>query len=339
MISRLPTLLAALTLVGLLAWIRYTTLDGAAVPPTPAEGPTALVLQERAGGSEVPCDVPMAWRVTRVDPSFGISPEVATAVLSEAAALWESGTGRALFIHDPDDGFPIRLVYDDRQARLEERGSRSEEVEAVRAGLEADRTALDVRAAGHRAEMQDYAARIADLDRRVGEHNEAVRTWNESRDRSDERWQALEAAAAVLERERVRLVAERPRLDEEQNALLAAERALNLRISEYDAMAGELEADLPPEGVEAGIYREAVSRQGTDVVSVSREIRLYRFADADELRLLAAHELGHALGLGHIDDEGSVMSASARADRLVSALSNEDRRLFEAVCPAGAPDR
>jgi predicted Zn-dependent protease len=70
------------------------------------------------------------------------------------------------------------------------------------------------------------------------------------------------------------------------------------------------------------------------VASVSREIRLYRFANASDLRVLAAHEFGHALGLGHTQDPTGVMNASARADQPVDVLASTDVALFRTVCPA-----
>jgi hypothetical protein len=332
--TRLPTVVAALSIAGFLVWLGYRA--GGAQPGVEASStaaPAAMVLQERSGGSEVPCDVPLAWRVARVDPEFGVRMEEATRAVEEAARLWESGTGRQLFSHDPENGFPVRLVYGERQERLMERGRRTGELDANLADLEARRSEVETRAAALQAAVGDYATRVADLDRRVGEHNAAVRESNQSNDPDDARLRDLAALGAALEREREALVRARPALDQEQEAVRAAEDDLNRSIAEYERLARGLEAALPPEEVEAGVYREAVSRQGGEVVAVSREIRLYRFASGDELRLLAAHELGHALGLGHTDEAGGVMSASARSDQPVTSPTEADLTLFASVCP------
>lgn len=335
MTTRLPTVVAALSIAGLLGWMVSNSRDVAVPLPAHAGASTNGSLQERSGGSDVPCAVPLAWRIARVDSEFGLSSDEAAAIVREAAALWESDTGESLFAHDPDDGFPIRLVYDERQASVTERATRERAVDQLESRLRLEEEALGARRERHGAAVADFLRRAEDHERRVSEHNAAVRRWNELGGAAPgARVVDLQSIGDSLRVEQEELAAERLPLDAEDASLRGAEDELNERILEHQRLVEELNTAFPPSSVEAGEYREAVTRVNGVVASVSREIRLYRFANASDLRVLAAHELGHALGLGHTQDPTGVMNASARTGQSVGGLATTDVALFRAVCPA-----
>jgi Skp family chaperone for outer membrane proteins len=299
--------------------------------------------QTRSGGSQVPCAVPLAWRLARIDTEFGVSAAQAASAVAQAAAMWEDRTGRTLFRHDPDDGFPIRLVYDERQARADDRSRREGELADERGRLDAEGEALKRQGDRHAAARARHNERRRALDERVDEHNADVRAWNERGDVPPDVAERLESASRSLEEERAALEDGLRTLQDELRALQDGVDRINRANAEHARRSEALGRAFPSGTTEAGEYREAVRMQGGRVEAVGREIRVYRFGSTDELELIVAHELGHALGLGHLEEPRAVMSAAHDAEPKgtgATAVHAADLDLLRSTCPSlGGPGR
>ena len=288
-------------LVGMLllvAWVASGGLDGM--------GSGGLLEEEVAarGGSAQPCMVPLGWRIGEIDPRFGLGSLEAERAMVEASSYWEAAAGRTLFRHDPGQGLPVRFVFDDRQAVGQERARRTRELDAIDARLEQRRAELDRAFDQLNAEIEANNARVREWNERGGAPPEALRRIEQER-----------ASMAARERE-----------------LMDRGERLNREVTQRNRLWESLQEQFPARTVESGHYGEQVRfRQGRVSEVTDREIRIYYFDDRQELVLLLAHELGHALGLGHTAAEGAVMSEVHTGP--VPDLHPGDMALFGDVCP------
>ena len=313
MTTRLAPFAAFLLVLGFLTWMssrerNASTLNGSGLEERLTPDGDVSSLQEPEVGSAVPCAVPLTWRIARVDDGFGLSTAEARAALQKAANLWEEALGRRLFPNDPIGGFPIRFVYDDRQARTQERGGLQELDEAAER-LKARRAELDGMRERHHRMRSDHEHRLRDYRQRLAKHNATVRGWNESGDAGEEVLAELRASGTELESERRELNSLRAELEDLERRSRVDRDRFEQAVAEHKRRGRELEEAFPRVSVESGRYREVLQTRSGRIVSVTREIRIYRYDGLKELPLVVAHELGHALGLGHVAAPDALMSA------------------------------
>lgn len=258
----------------------------------------------RETGDASRAKLPIRWRIGEIDPRFGLSEAQVRNAVERAAALWEAAAERELIVHDSSRGIAINLVYDDRQERRLERRRAKAELDARSARLEAAKERI--RSAG--AEVDEAHARleqaVAALNAATRQHNERVREWNLRGGAPPEVIQEIEADRENLERmaERIRrdemafraLEDRASRLAEEHNALVEEYNAL---VVEYNQRFGEGWQE------EAGRYESMGGSSGFESITV------FVVENEDHLALILAHELGHALGIDHVEhDPAALMS-------------------------------
>ncbi len=272
------------------------------------------------------CDVPIDFHLDAVDDRFDLDRDTVRQAIRDAVAMWEHASASTLFRESDDGGMAVRLEYDERQASAQSRREERRELERLETTLEdrqealrRDHEALNENIRAFEQEQSDYNAR-----RRA--HEESVAAWNAGRiEQTPDNRAALERERSALQSARAELSEARATLEQRQEQLQARQqevsdkaRAFNERVAAYNRAAAD--------GV--GFQMARYERRGGQ-----RSIQVFRAMDADELRVVLAHELGHALGIGHVDDPAAVMYAdlsSANAGR--TDLAPADRAALADAC-------
>ena len=274
-------------------------------------------------GTSAICPVPISYRLGEVDERFGITVEEAGEVLAAAEAVWEEELGRDLFVYDELSDFAINFIYDERQ----QMASTEEEwrIELDQQEAESQRILSEVRriAAEISADQEVFAVERERYESRLTAYNNKVAAYNNAGGAPEEEFAALQAEQAELAEELARLVAteaEIVRRANEVNELGETGNQIielyNRQVVQYNEIYGNIE-----QYTQGDFQRE--------------RINVYKFSDSTELTKVIAHEFGHALGVGHVEGEDSLMYYLMAEQPDTILLSEEDKTAFLEECGTG----
>jgi len=277
--------------------------------------------------------LPIGWRIGEIDPRFGLTEDEVRSAVERAVGLWEGAVARDLFAHDPAQGIPISLEYDHRQERRMER-------QRARADLDGLLERLEDAKARLRSAEQDVEARLASLRQRQDALNEATRRHNQRVREWNFRGGAPPDVVQDINEERRRLERQQSTLRLEESSMRALQQQADRYVEEHNALVEEYNAlvnrynEQFGEGwqEEAGRYESMGGRSGF------RSITVFVAENLDHLALVLAHELGHALGIDHVEhDPSALMSPFTPHERdggYVLRLTEADIAALEAALAA-----
>jgi hypothetical protein len=336
MSNRAAPFVTTVAIGGFMAWLALATHapGGGRTEAAPLALPAQPASWQRSA-----CTLPVRWRVADVDPRFGVTPAEVEGAVRDAVRLWEERAGRRLFSPDPRGGVPVRLVYDERQARTDDRLRAEELVRRADEDLADESGDISRAWEEHHDALTRHRAAWDALSSEIAEHNQAVRQWNDAGGLPETRAADWVASERRLREAQAALAEAARDLDDHEAVLLAAERHLSDRLAERNDEVERLERAFPAVSVEAGAYLDARDQRVSDVVY--REIRVFRFGDRDDLVRVLAHELGHALGIAHVAAERAVMRGEQGSGAAPGAapltLDPADVRALDDRCPEAAP--
>jgi hypothetical protein len=266
------------------------------------------------------CPVPLTYRIGTIDEGFTITEAEALERMASAEAAWETQTSRNLFQYDESSDFTIDFVFDDRQAMADDERERSEALDQQRVNNIAFFDGIEALEENYQNLSVAYDNQVSAYESRLEGYNRTVARYND------------QGGAPAGEFER---------LQEEQRALDAEADQLNDRADELNLLANRINA-LGAEGnqliqtynreVQAFNRDFGYSREFTQGDFRGNSINIYKFSSDAELITVLAHELGHALGIDHVDDDESLMYYLLTDATENPRLSEADLEAFADAC-------
>jgi hypothetical protein len=266
------------------------------------------------------CPVPLNYRLGQLDAEFGITASRAQSYILEAENYWEDATGQDLFVYDDRAEFTFNFQFDERQEvandeeqarmRLDEQSAESDAVKDTLLALQAEYEAL---VASHREAVELYETDLISYNQRVSRYND--------------QGGAPPEVFAELE-------AEREALNQQSTELNRTSQEINTLASQINEVGERGNRLVEAYNREVAAYNEEFGRTGefTQGDYQGDRINIYKFSSENELVTVLAHEFGHALGMGHVDDEMALMYYLLEDPNGEPEITAADLQIFYEVC-------
>ncbi len=244
-----------------------------------------------------PCGRPIAYRLGPVDSRFGLTNDEVLEALRQAESLWGRAMARDLFVHDPRASLTVTLVYDERQQTTQTSQRLWTSMQQAQAShAQVSRSYTEWRETYERR-ARNYETTYAAYQERAAAYNAQMQQWGA-------RGGVPREQQAGLEAERSRLQAMRSELETERMAIESLAGTVRTLAEKGNALAEAHNRDVMTFNSRYGAPRQFHKGEFD-----GREITVFEFHDMRDFTLLLTHELGHALGLGHVDDPTAIMHA------------------------------
>ncbi len=283
-----------------------------------------LGLSAIAGGliylSPKACANPVTFSIGTIDSRFNIAKSTVGAHLEEVEAMWNSavpGLTPLSFVEEGGD-VVISFVYDERQRTTIRNERLKRQIAEEKNRLSTIRSSLSATQEQYELANQRVQEKTTAYLKRLASYKVEVSTWNEKGGAPAGVYEALKQEQLALEIDRINLNNDIADLNKFADEIKNESGKHNAIVAEVNEKVETINETALKE-FEEGTYDPN-----------TKTITIYEFESPLSLKRVLAHELGHALQIGHVENRDSIMYSYN--DSKTFELSPEDIVALQTAC-------
>ena len=251
--------------------------------------------------NQLPCSQPILYSLGSFDNRFNISQKLFLDDINQAAQVWDLALNKKLFQYDASSTvLTINLIYDDRQQT-------TATLDKIGTTIKSDRSSYNALEAKYNSLLDKYTQQKNSIGVDIDTYNQnktyyeqQVNYWNSRGGAPQEQYRALTSAQTALN-------SEATQISQEQTSFNSLVGDINSLVQDLNQIAKKLDLNVKTYNSIGSSTSEMFDEGEYVEDSSSRYIDIYQFNNKDQLVRVLEHELGHALGLAHVDDPKAIM--------------------------------
>ncbi len=265
-----------------------------------------------------PCMEPIKYSLGKIDRRFNLPKQDLIKALKNGEKVWEDYSHRNLFDYVDDSKFKVNLIYDGRQQRLDNIRSDNETIsfnkDIISRGLtnlNNRKNNLEERGEIFQKMLDRYYVDMENLNHDTELFNKGL---GGSIDDLTQRQEELNNYFIKLKME--------------ENIINKLTATLQYDLQEYNKKVSNFNNQ-----VEVFNQKYGEKMRFDQGMEGGGKIDLFYFENNDDLNMVIIHEMGHALGLNHVQDPKSVMYFLLKEqDKKNIHLTDDDKKEFDKTC-------
>jgi predicted Zn-dependent protease len=259
----------------------------------------------------------VTYKISSIDDKFSLSKEEAIRYAASSSVIWNDGLGKKVLEYNEKGMIDIKFVFDQRQIDTIERNILEERAKQKNDELVVSLQEINTRKDRFEKLKADFENDWNNFSNNLKAYNTNISQINASGGLDSLQLQSYDQLRKDLEQKGSGFEVRKNEINNYLDDMNSKVKNYNNLISEVNNIVKQVNSKVT-KSFEQGYYQ-------------NKKITLYEYSSTSTLTRLIAHELGHALGIGHVKNEKSIMYYLNSAT--TSQLSKEDISAYAILCP------